>query len=57
LYYDPDFLNGCENIARRLYDDAETEDLSDIVRVHDVSEMGLTIATDITTGETLCGIF
>jgi hypothetical protein len=57
LYYDPDFLNGQENIARALYGDSETEDLSDIVRVYDVSDMGLKIATDITTGETLCGIF
>jgi hypothetical protein len=57
VYYNPDFLDGCENIARRLYGDAETEDLSDIVRVYDVSDMGLAIATDITTGETLCGVF
>jgi hypothetical protein len=57
LHYDPDFLNGCENIVRDLYGDAETEDLSDIVCVYAVSDMGLTIATDITTGETLCGIF
>jgi hypothetical protein len=57
LYYDPDFLDGCENIMREVYGDSEAEELSEIVRICDVSGMGLTIATDITTGETLCGIF
>jgi hypothetical protein len=57
-YYDPDFLNGRENIMREVYGASEAEaDLSEIVQICDVSDMGLTIATDITTGETLCGIF
>jgi hypothetical protein len=57
LHYDPDFLNDRENIVRDVYGDSETEELLDIVRVYDVSDMNLTIATDITSGETLCGIF
>jgi hypothetical protein len=55
--YNPDFLSGCKNIMKELYGDSEAEDLSDIVQVYDVSDMGLAIATDMATGETLCGIF
>ncbi|MDR2088778.1 MAG: PEP/pyruvate-binding domain-containing protein, partial [Clostridiales Family XIII bacterium] len=58
LYYDPDFLSGRENILNEVYGDSEAEsELSDILRVCDVSDMGLTVAMDITTGKTLCGIF
>jgi hypothetical protein len=57
LYYNPDFLVGRENILRELCGEAEDEELSGIVQVFEVSDMSLTIAADITTGETLCGIF
>jgi hypothetical protein len=55
--YNPNFLSDRKNIMKELYGDSEAEDLSDIVQVYDVSDMGLTIVADITTGETLCGIF
>jgi hypothetical protein len=57
LYYNPDFLDDRENIVRKIFSDSEADELMDIVRVYDVSDMKLTIATDITVGETLCGIF
>jgi hypothetical protein len=57
MYYDPDFLNDRENIAGTVCGDTEAEEILDIVRVYDVSDAGLTIATDITAGETLCGVF
>jgi hypothetical protein len=40
-----------------IFADSEADELMDIVRVYDISGMKLTISTDITTGETLCGIF
>jgi hypothetical protein len=57
LYYNPEFLRGCGNVAEKIFADSEADELTDIVRVYDVSDMKLTISTDITTGETLCGIF
>ncbi|MDR1572614.1 MAG: PEP/pyruvate-binding domain-containing protein [Clostridiales Family XIII bacterium] len=57
VYYNPDFLAGQENLLTQLYGDAEAAELSGIVGVYDVSGMGLKIVTDITAGETLCGVF
>ncbi|MDR2770493.1 MAG: PEP/pyruvate-binding domain-containing protein, partial [Clostridiales Family XIII bacterium] len=57
LWYNPDFLSDRPSILREVYGDSEAEELSNIVQVCDVSDMSLTIATDITTGETLCGVF
>jgi hypothetical protein len=56
-YYDPAFLDGEKNLIGEMLGEPESLEMEGIVKVRDVSGLGLKIVTDVSTGETLCGIF
>jgi hypothetical protein len=57
LYFAPDFFSNEPNIVTETSGYEENEDISNIVKVYDMSGRGLRIVSDIAKGETLCGYF
>jgi hypothetical protein len=57
IFYNPEFFLSERSVTGRIAEDAEAEALYDIVRVCEMSGKNLKLVSDVTTGETLCGIF
>jgi hypothetical protein len=56
-YYDPAFFAAGASILTDMVRDDLSEAITDIVKVYDTSGLGLKIVSDITSGETVCGLF
>jgi hypothetical protein len=56
-FYNPGFLSGLPSATRALCPDADDDAPVGIVKAYDVSGLGLRFASDVQTGEALCGIF
>lgn len=53
--FNTDFFQGIKNILPDIYNGFS--EAADIIRVYDVSEMGLLLFSDIISNRTICGIF
>jgi pyruvate,water dikinase len=55
IKFNTDFLKGTKNILPDIMQDSG--EVVDVVKVYDISDMGLALFSDIISGRTICGIF
>jgi len=59
IKFKPDFFEDKRNISLNLWTGGRTDgsEFIDIIKVYDVSNMGLILFSDIISSKTICGIF
>ena len=57
IFHNPDFFKNEKNLLEDITNIGKEKELGDIIKVYEVSDMGLSLISDVLTGKAVCGRF